>query len=59
IDPLSTTASIIAILQLSSKVVRYLTNVRDALKERTKCAIKALNLHSLLLNLRFYLKEGS
>ncbi|XTI94186.1 hypothetical protein V2W45_1217397, partial [Cenococcum geophilum] len=58
-DPLSTTASIIATLQLSSKVVGYLTDVKDASKERAKCAIEASNLHSLLLNLRFRLEEGS
>lgn len=58
-DPLSATASIIAILQLSSKVVGYLTDVKDASKERAKCAVEASNLHSLLLNLRFRLEEGS
>ncbi|KAF2679582.1 hypothetical protein K458DRAFT_313887 [Lentithecium fluviatile CBS 122367] len=49
-DPLSVTASIIAILLLSYKVIRYLTDVKDAPKERAKCAVEALNLHSLLLN---------
>ncbi|KAF2175448.1 hypothetical protein K469DRAFT_683923 [Zopfia rhizophila CBS 207.26] len=58
-DPLSAMASIIAILQLSSKVVGYLTDVKDASKERAKCAVEASNLHSLLLNLRFRLEEGS
>ena len=58
-DPLSATASIIAVLQLSSKVVGYLTDVKDASKERAKCAVEASNLHSLLLNLRFRLEEGS
>ena len=54
-DPLSATASIIAVLQLSSKVVGYLTNVKDASKERAQCAIEVANLHSLLLNLKFHL----
>ncbi|ORY00885.1 hypothetical protein BCR34DRAFT_546658 [Clohesyomyces aquaticus] len=58
-DPLSATASVIAVLQLSSKVVGYLTDVKDASKERARCAIEACNLHSLLLNLRFRLDEGS
>jgi hypothetical protein len=58
-DPLSAPASIIAILQLSSKVVGYLTDVKDASKERTKCAVEASNLHSLLLNLRFRIEEES
>ncbi|KAF2732165.1 hypothetical protein EJ04DRAFT_343492 [Polyplosphaeria fusca] len=58
-DPLSATASLIAILQLSSKVVAYLTDVKNASKEHAKCAIEASNLHSLLLNLKFRLEEGS
>jgi hypothetical protein len=55
-DPLSVTASIIAILQLSNKVIGYLNDVKDASKDRAKCAIEASNLHSLLTNLRFRLE---
>ena len=33
-DPLSVTASIIAILQLTSKVIEYLNDVKDAPKDR-------------------------
>ncbi|OCK92309.1 ankyrin, partial [Cenococcum geophilum 1.58] len=58
-DPLSITASIVTVLQLSTKVLGYLNDVKDASKERAKCAIEASNLHSLLLNLRFRLEEGS
>lgn len=58
-DPLSATASIIAILQLSNKVVGYLNDVKDASKDRAKCAVEAANLHSLLTSLRFRLEEGS
>jgi hypothetical protein len=57
-DPLSVTASIIAILQLSSKVIGYLNDVKEASKDRARCAIEATNLHSLLTNLRFRLEEG-
>jgi hypothetical protein len=57
-DPLSVTASIIAILQLSGKVVGYLTDVKDASRERATCAIEVSNLYSLLLNLKFNLEEG-
>jgi hypothetical protein len=57
-DPLSATASIIAILQLSSKVVGYLNDVKDASKDRAKCTIEAANLNSLLTTLRFRLEEG-
>lgn len=58
-DPLSVTASVIAILQLSNKVLGYLNDVNDASKERAECAIEASNLYSLLLSLRFRLEEGS
>ncbi|KAF2809676.1 uncharacterized protein BDZ99DRAFT_463452 [Mytilinidion resinicola] len=58
-DPLSVTASIIAILQLSNKIVGYLTDVKDASRERATCAVEVSNLHSLLLNLRFHLEEGN
>lgn len=58
-DPLSATASVIAVLQLSSKAVGYLTDVKDASKERAKCAVEASNLHTLLLTLRFRLEKGN
>lgn len=58
-DPLSATASIVAILQLSSKVVGYLTDVKDASRERATCAVEVSNLHSLLLNLKFHPEGGS
>ncbi|KAF2200242.1 ankyrin, partial [Delitschia confertaspora ATCC 74209] len=57
-DPLSATASIIAILQLSAKVLTYLNDVKDASKDRVQCAVEASNLNTLLLNLRFRLEEG-
>ena len=57
-DPLSVTASIIAILQLSAKVLSYLNDVKDASKDRITCAVEASNLHNLLFNLRFRLEEG-
>jgi hypothetical protein len=57
-DPLSITASVIAVLQLSAKVLSYLNDVKDASKGRAQCAIEASNLHNLLTNLRFRLEEG-
>jgi hypothetical protein len=56
-DPLSVAASIIAILQLSNKVIGYLNDIKDASKERAKCAVEAANLHSLLTNLRYRLED--
>lgn len=58
-DPLSVTASIIAVLQLSSKVLGYLNDVKDASKDRAKCAVEASILNSLLVSLRYRLEEGS
>ncbi|KAF2121350.1 ankyrin repeat domain-containing protein [Lophiotrema nucula] len=56
-DPLSATASVIAILQLSSKVLGYLNAVKDASKDHEKCTREAANLYSLLTALRFHLEE--
>jgi hypothetical protein len=56
-DPLSAIASVIAILQLSAKVLSYLNDVKDTSKGRAQCAIEASNLHNLLTNLRFRLEE--
>jgi hypothetical protein len=58
-EPLGGTANIISVLQLSAKVLGYLNDVKDAPRDRAKCAIKLSNLHSLLVNLRFRLEEGS
>jgi hypothetical protein len=58
-DPLSVTASIIATLQLSTKVLAYLNDVKDASKDRAQCEIELSNLYSLLVNLRCRLGEGS
>lgn len=57
-DPLSVISSIIAVLQLSAKVLSYLNDVNNASKDLAQCAIKAYNFHSLLLNLRFRLEGG-
>ncbi|RYP65432.1 hypothetical protein DL770_009008 [Monosporascus sp. CRB-9-2] len=58
-DPLSVTASIVTILQLTSKVIEYLNDVKDASKDRARCAIEASNIYNLLVTLRFRLEEGN
>src|SRR5579862_8185400 len=58
-DPLSITASIFAILQLTSKVIEYLDDVKDAPEDRAQCAIEASNLYNLLTTLRYRLEEGA
>jgi hypothetical protein len=50
-DPLSVTASVIAILQLTNEVVKYLNDVKDAPKECQQCATEASNLQNLLIQL--------
>jgi hypothetical protein len=52
-DPLSMTASIIAVLQITSELTSYINNVRKATAEQAKVAIEASNLFSLLTSLRF------
>jgi hypothetical protein len=57
-DPLSVTASIIAVLQLSAKVLEYLSDVRDAPKERSHCEAEISNLSALLRALRDHVQIG-
>jgi hypothetical protein len=57
-DPLSVTASVIAILQLTGEVIAYLNDVKDAPKECQQCTIEASNLQNLLINLRYRLEQG-
>ena len=56
-DPLSITASVIAILQLTGTVLGYLSDVKNAPKECQQCAIEASNLLYLLTTLRYRLEQ--
>lgn len=56
--PVSDLPSVIAILQLTSSVIRYLNDVKDASKERAQFAIEASNLYNLLVQLKFRLEES-
>lgn len=47
-DPLSMAASIVAVLQLTSSLVDYINETRNATAEQKKVAIEASNLYSLL-----------
>lgn len=58
-DPLSITASIIAVTQLTSEVIKYLIDVKDAPKECQRCVVEASNLWVLLTNLRCRLEGVS
>ena len=57
-DPLSVTASVIAVLQLTHSVIGYLNDVKNAPEEWQDCTIEASNLHSLLTSLRFRLEKA-
>lgn len=57
-DPLSVTASIVAIVQLSTKALGYLDYVKDASKDRTRWTTEILNLCNLLYRLRDRVEEG-
>ena len=58
-DPLSITASIVAVLQLTHAVIGYLNDVKDASTDRARCALEASNLYGLLVTLKFRLEGRS
>jgi hypothetical protein len=58
-DPLSITASIIAIVQLTSVIIGCLSDVKDASKERARCAIEISNVSNLLVTLLYRLDDAS
>lgn len=58
-DPLSATASIIAIGQLTGKVVKYLGDAKDASIDRSQFTTEISNLSKLLVCLLSYLNESS
>ncbi|EXJ75702.1 uncharacterized protein A1O5_00209 [Cladophialophora psammophila CBS 110553] len=57
-DPLSVTASIIAILDLTGTLMKYVNEVRHAPKQRAQLAREASNLYALLTTLRFRVEEA-
>jgi hypothetical protein len=57
--PLSISASVIAVLQLTGEVIKYLHDVKDAPKECRQCTIEASNLYNLLTNLRYRLEDAT
>ena len=58
-DGLSVAASIIAVLQLTSQVITYLNDVKDAPKECREYMIEVSNSNTLLLKLNLRLSESS
>ena len=57
--PLSVTASVIAIVQLTSVIIGCLNEVRDASRDRARCAIEISNVSNLLVTLIYRLDEAS
>lgn len=51
------TASIIAILELTTTLTGYINDVRHATREQAKVAVEASNLYGLLTSLRFRVEE--
>ena len=58
-DPLSVSASIIAVLQLTGTVLSYLNDVRNATKDQAHLAVEASNIYSLLTALRFRVEQSN
>jgi hypothetical protein len=58
-DPLSVTASIITIVQLTSVIIGCLIDVKDASKDRARCSIEISNVSSLLVTLKCRLDGAS
>jgi hypothetical protein len=55
-DPLSVTASIIAVVTVTGKFAQYLRDVQDGPEERVNCATEASNLYRLFIKLSFHLE---
>ena len=51
-DPLSLTANIIAVLDLTTKLIHYVNSVKEASKDRKALSKEAINLLSLLSELK-------
>lgn len=57
-DPLSLTASIVAVLQLTQTLTSCIYEVRNATVEQANLAVEASNLYHLLTTLRFRIEEA-
>ena len=58
-DPLSITASVIAVLDLTAKVVSYLYTFKNASKDQKRYAVEASALFHLLTNLKIHIDEAT
>lgn len=58
-DPLSLSANIIAVLQLTGKLLSYLNDVRNATKDQAQLTVEAYNICSLLASLRIRVEQSN
>lgn len=58
-DPLSVTASIVAIITLTGSIIGFLNDLKDTSKERAQSAIEISNVYNLLIQLKCRLDEAS
>ncbi|KFZ13409.1 hypothetical protein V501_03719 [Pseudogymnoascus sp. VKM F-4519 (FW-2642)] len=58
-DPLSVTASVITIVQLTGIIIGYLNDIKDASTDRKQCALEISNVSNLLVTLIYRLDEAS
>jgi len=57
-DPLSVTASVLAIVRLTNETIQYLNDVKQAPKECQQCVVEASNLLSPLISLRYCAEQA-
>ena len=58
-DPLSLSASIVAVLQMTGKLLSYLNDVRNTTKDQAQLAVEASNIYGLLTALRFRVEQSN
>lgn len=58
-DPLSLSASIIAVLQLTGMLLSYINDVQNATKDQAQLAVEVSNIYSLLISLRFRVEQSN
>ena len=58
-DPVSLSASIVAMLQITGKLLSYLNDVRNTTKDQAQLAVEASNIYGLLASLRFRVEQSN
>lgn len=56
-DPLSISASIIAIIQITSTIIGYLSDLKDALEDRKQLLNEVVNVHCLVNILQVHAQQ--